>query len=92
MMIRSKKEITEFLNRFHDFAILDDGGEKYYFCFDEKATGNIVTLMKYKDNSFTINRRNEEWHDNGEFSITREDLGKLIWENHREINKNIQDV
>lgn len=90
MKIRSKKDAREVVERFEEFFKFDNPGQKYYVYFQEKGTANTLTIMKYPYNIITLNRRGEDWAENGESLITKDECIELIWKNRAEINTIIE--
>ncbi|GKU81176.1 hypothetical protein [Niallia sp. NCCP-28] len=86
MIIRRKKDITVFVEKFNELASWD--GTKFYLHFvDEQNTG-VITLMKYVDGSMTIYRSNELFWDIKENELSSE----LIWFYRKGINKQLKNI
>jgi len=90
LKIKSKKEIEYFLDQFPQYAEWDQEGKKHYYCFVEKETDYVVTLMKYENDTFTIHRRNDQWYEELESEIPKQEIVKLIWNHRGIINKQIE--
>lgn len=86
MKIRSKQHVQEVMENFQDIFKFDILGQKHYLFFPEKDTDYTLTIMKYAGGNYTLNRRNASVSD-GEYSVEKEEIERLIWVNRAAINK-----
>lgn len=87
MKIRSKKNVEEVMDKFQDIFKFDTTGQKHYLFFEEKNSGDIVTIMKYAGGHYTLNRKGIGWAENGETTTDEATVSRLIWENRAAVNK-----
>ncbi len=90
MKIKSKGIAKEFIDSFDKIAQWDQWGNKHYFSFIERLSDETITIMKYPDETLTINRKKDDWHSDGENLITKDALADLIWKSRGNVNKEIQ--
>lgn len=87
LTIKSKKDITAFLEQFANIASYDEAGQKHYFVFDEKKRGGQCTLMKTADGCWTTHEKGEDYCDPDEVEQSEEEVVKLIWNNRGAVNR-----
>lgn len=87
MKIKSKKDAKLAIQKFEELFKYDVTGQKHYVYFQEKDTENTLTIMKYSHGSLTVNRRGEDWVENGETQITEDQCASILWDNRAEINR-----
>lgn len=87
MKIRSMKNAKEVVQEFEELFKFDTLGQKFYVFFEEKGTGNTLTLMKYPYGLITLNRKGKDLPETGETEITKEECTQLVWDNRAEINR-----
>lgn len=88
MMIKKKIDIPALLDNFSQFADYD--GAKFYFVFrdkDNRQSNGIITLMRYSDDSWTYHGRGDTYCDNGETSVSDDELIAFVWYHRAEINR-----
>lgn len=86
MKIRSKQQVLEVMENFQNIFKFDVMGQKHYLFFEEKGTGNIVTIMKYAGGRYTTNRRGPDWVEEGETTTDNDVIFDLIWKNRAAVN------
>lgn len=85
--IRSKRDVETIMDEFESIFKYDRVGLKHYVFFQEKETGDTLTIMKYSSGAYTLNRKSEIWTENGETDIDHEKCAQLIWKNRVNINQ-----
>lgn len=90
--IRSRKDIESFLTNFNQFADFDATGMKHYFIFDDLDREGLWTLMKYKDDSFSIHGKGKTYCDEEECFLSHEELTKLLWNNRKAVNAVLREL
>lgn len=88
MIFKSKKDIENWLPKFKEYAAFD--GEKHYLVFDDRDRGGIWTLMLYNDGQFTLHGRGDDYCDDTEKEITREELVGFIWKNRKSVHETVK--
>lgn len=87
MVIRSKKTALVAIQKFENLFKFDTLGQKHYVYFQDKLTGNTITVIKYPQGILTTNSRGKDWVENGETLITELECVELFYRNRLEINK-----
>ncbi len=93
MQVISKKvHVDEFISNFEKMASYDFEKEKHYFVFYDKERGGQLTLMKSKDNCWTIHGKGEKYCDLCETVLEKSEVQLLIWKNRAAINQQCKKV
>lgn len=87
-MIRRKRDSLDFIKDFETYADWD--GDKYYISLKTTNPNGTLTLMKYKDDSFTYHRKNDLYWDVTEITADNEMLTDIIWGFRKAINECIR--
>ncbi|OLO40628.1 hypothetical protein BTR23_06495 [Alkalihalophilus pseudofirmus] len=91
MSIRSKLHIEQLLQSFSKWSEYDAVHLKYYFIFDDKERGGIITLMN-KDGRWSIHGKGESYCDHEETLLQIDDVKKLIWNHRAAVNRAIKAI
>ncbi|MGG3799007.1 hypothetical protein [Metabacillus fastidiosus] len=91
MRIRCKKDIAALLNQFEQVSQYDRYGRKYYIPFYDKERGGTCTIMKYKNDSYTIHGQGVSYCDNGEKPLLQDELLSLIWKHRKAFSEAIKN-
>lgn len=89
-LIRSRKDVEEFLNRFKNVARYDELGKKHYFVFDDNKRGGQWTLMHYENGSYSIHGKGKTYCDEEECYLSTVELTKLLWNNRKALNSTLR--
>ncbi|WP_043931827.1 hypothetical protein [Bacillus sp. EB01] len=83
-----KRDIENFLNGFSGVADYDFVGKKYYLVFEDSIRKGSWTLMHYEaGGKWTIHGKGENYCDEGEKELVKEDLINFIYKNRKYINR-----
>ncbi|OCA84101.1 hypothetical protein A8F94_15355 [Bacillus sp. FJAT-27225] len=86
-----KRDIENFLNGFSDLADYDFVGKKHYLVFEDSIRNGSWTLMYYEaDGKWTIHGKGENYSDEGEKELIKEDLINFIYKNRKYVNREIK--
>lgn len=88
-LIRSKREISGFLNNFEIYSNWDK--EKYYLTINTENPKGILTIMKYQNGNFTYHRKNELYWDIHEVKVEKDMLKHILWGFRKAINDCIRE-
>lgn len=87
-VLKSKKDIEQFLMDFPQIAFYDEQGNKYYFVFDDKQRNGQWTLMfNEHTKAWTIHGKGETYCDPGEQLLEPIEMIQFIWKNRASVNK-----
>lgn len=86
-IIRSKKDVKQFLESFEETAAWDGEVGKRYFVFEDRERGGIWTLMRYADGTFTVHGKGESYCDEGEAALSAEEAVGFLWKHRSAINR-----
>jgi len=90
MVIRTKKEVMNFISTFADVAKYDEQGKKHYLVFEDSERNGQWTLMRYADDTFTIHGRGDTYCDETERQLESAELQKFIWQWRKSINASLR--
>ncbi len=86
-LIVYKKDVYKFLKNFKNLSSFDEDGQKQYIVFKDKERDGQWTLMHYPaDNTWTIHGKGSGYCDEGETSLTRNEVETFIYKNRKSVN------
>lgn len=86
-VLRSKKDIEQFLMDFPQIAFYDEPGNKHYFIFEDRQRNGQWTLMFSEHTKWTIHGKGETYCDPSEQLLEPTEIVQFVWKNRGAVNK-----
>ncbi|KIL44093.1 hypothetical protein [Jeotgalibacillus campisalis] len=92
-MLRSKKDAENFVDQAKDLFKYDEAGKKFYFVFEDHSRDGNWTIMFYpKEERWTSHSFGENYCDEGETELTREEMNSFIFKNRKYVNRALKNL
>ena len=87
-ILKSKKDIEQFLDGFRRISLYDEQGNKHYFVFEDKKRDGQWTLMLNEwTKTWTLHGKGCTYCDPGEQLLEPTEIVQFIWKNRGSVNK-----
>ncbi|WNS78774.1 hypothetical protein RRU94_02170 [Domibacillus sp. DTU_2020_1001157_1_SI_ALB_TIR_016] len=87
-VLKSKKDIEQFLDDFVRISLYDEQGNKHYFVFeDKKRNGQWALMLNEGTKIWTIHGKSSTYCDPGEQVLESTEIVQFIWKNRGSVNK-----
>ncbi|MDG5471821.1 hypothetical protein P6709_08675 [Jeotgalibacillus sp. ET6] len=92
-VIRSKKDAEHFIDQARNLFTYDESGKKFYFVFEDHTRRGKWTVMYYPgDERWSTHSMGEDYCDEGEAELSRDDLSAFIFKNRKYVNRAIKNL
>ncbi|WP_050182261.1 hypothetical protein [Domibacillus robiginosus] len=86
-IIKSNKDIEQFLDDFVRISLYDEKGNKHYFVFeDKKRNGQWTLMLNEGTETWTIHGKGHTYCDPGEQVLEPTEIVQFIWKNRGSVN------
>lgn len=87
-VLKSKKDIEQFLMDFPQIAFYDEQGNKYYFVFeDQQRNGQWTLMFNQYTKVWTIHGKGTAYCDPDEQLLEPAEMIQFIWKNRGSVNR-----